>query len=399
MKKITFKVESKKDRSVVSLLVGVHKISCRIKFDFKSGLVMVEDVEDNMINDVIDLVEEYYIIESIDIDNTADISDKKQEVAVKNEEDLEIKKIEFQNEQVEEAMNKLLKTIYWQMFKKHAQEKYVIRSIYTYINEISMRYSPKKNIDFVIGDIVEVDFGYHLDGEVNGSHVWGVVCDVLNDDMVFVAPITKSKEETTSRFYLKMETEDVTFYYDYQVEGIALIDKARYINVGRLKSVIGRTKPKFFEDLLGRLAFAFDFRDNPNSAADSEEQIKRKKSVKKVGSEETALNEMLGDELNLLDSDLPVSEQIEPFLNLIGMNEKANLVVQAFNIACNNVGKINYQNIVSELYKLNPNISEEIIKVNLKNEFGNWLEKYPELQKKCPKISLMSVLKVFAKRF
>jgi hypothetical protein len=46
-----------------------------------------------------------------------------------------------------------------------------------------------------------------------------------------------------------------------------------------------------------------------------------------------------------------------------------------------------------------PEVNEDIIKASLKENFKKWLKQYPELAKKCPKLSLMSVLKTFAKRF
>ena len=45
-----------------------------------------------------------------------------------------------------------------------------------------------------------------------------------------------------------------------------------------------------------------------------------------------------------------------------------------------------------------PTVNEDIIKASLKESFKKWLEQYPELAEKCPKLSLMSVLKAFAKR-
>ena len=67
-------------------------------------------------------------------------------------------------------------------------------------------------------------------------------------------------------------------------------------------------------------------------------------------------------------------------------------------IACD-IKKINYENVLLGLHELFPTVKEEIIKNILKDAFKNWLDKYPTLAEKCPKISLMAVLKVFAKRF
>ena len=80
----------------------------------------------------------------------------------------------------------------------------------------------------------------------------------------------------------------------------------------------------------------------------------------------------------------------------MSINER--MVKQSFVIACD-IKKITYENVILELHNVNPEVNEDIIKATLKENFKKWLEQYPELAKKCPKMSLMSVLKVFAKRF
>ena len=86
-----------------------------------------------------------------------------------------------------------------------------------------------------------------------------------------------------------------------------------------------------------------------------------------------------------------IDEQVDAFLANIGMLTNR----QSFVIACD-IDKITYENVILELHNM---LKEEIIKNALKNNFKKWLEHYPELAKKCPKLSLMSVLKAFAKRF
>ena len=79
------------------------------------------------------------------------------------------------------------------------------------------------------------------------------------------------------------------------------------------------------------------------------------------------------------------------------MISTTNLVEQSFIVACD-IKKINYENVILELHNMNPDINEDIIKASLQEEFKRWLKKYPELAAKCPKISLISLLKVFAKK-
>ena len=81
MKKLIIKVASKSstdNSTVVSLIKEVNRISCRIFVDIENGLVTVEDVDNSMIDNVMELVDNYYKILSVDIDNTYEEITKEQ---------------------------------------------------------------------------------------------------------------------------------------------------------------------------------------------------------------------------------------------------------------------------------------------------------------------------------
>lgn len=299
MKKITFKVSTQKEGSVVSLIKEVNKISCRIYLDIENGYVTVENVNDTMIDAVIELVDNYYSILGVDIDNTFEENTEKQvapviedsttdttddtvdetvveevaeetaEVVVQkqptvlepqSEDDLIIKKVEFENELVENRINRFLKTAYWAMYNRRATEKDISEYILTCMSEISMRFSSKPIIEFSIGDIVDVNYGSHLPGEIMGGHVHAIVCNVLNEDMAYVVPITKVRADISSLSYLLMDApQDATYNNEYYKGGTVLVNKGKYVRVERFNAVIGRTKPEFFEKLLYQLSSAFDF--------------------------------------------------------------------------------------------------------------------------------------------
>ena len=126
--------------------------------------------------------------------------------------------------------------------------------------------------------------------------------------------------------------------------------------------------------------------------------VETKTTAKKVSGEEAALREVIGFAFDKLDASKTVREQVESFLTDIGMTTTERMVTQSFIIACD-IKKINYENVLLGLHKEFPEVKEEIIKNILKEAFKNWLEKYPTLAEKCPKISLMAILKVFAKKF
>jgi len=249
--------------------------------------------------------------------------------------------------------------------------------------------------------------------------------------MPYLVPITKVMSEIMSRSYLSINVpQDVIYKDNTYTGGTALLDKAKYVHPKRINKVVGKTTPEFFEKVLHQLANTFDFtngistkveveedlpftmsedfneastteQDSENSEAIAASEptdisVDSKTSTNRVGSEEAALLDVIGISLDMLDKTIPVSEQVESFMTEINM-QPAKLVVQSFVVACD-IKKINYENIILELHNMNPNIKEEIIKASLKEEFKNWLKKYPKLAEKCPKISLMSVLKVFAKR-
>lgn len=477
MKKITFKVSTQKEGSVVSLIKEVNKISCRIYLDIENGYVTVENVNDTMIDAVIELVDNYYTILGVDIDNTfeetaenrvvpvvaestADTIDDTVEETVEevaketaeavtekqptvldpqSEDDLIIKKVEFENEYVENRINNFLKTAYWALYNRYATEKEIGEYILTCMSEISMRYSSKPSIEFSIGDIVDVNYGSHLPGEIIGGHVHAIVCNVFDEDMAYVVPITKASTNISSLSYLFMNApQEVIYNNEYYKGGTVLVDKGKYVRVERFNSVIGRTKPEFFEELLYQLAVTFDFtgcltetvEDNSNlpftmgettdevvetptttvdttdevvetltATGDSDTKVvETKTTAKKVSGEEAALREVIGFAFDKLDASKTVREQVESFLTDIGMTTTERMVTQSFIIACD-IKKINYENVLLGLHKEFPEVKEEIIKNILKEAFKNWLEKYPTLAEKCPKISLMAVLKVFAKKF
>lgn len=107
--------------------------------------------------------------------------------------------------------------------------------------------------------------------------------------------------------------------------------------------------------------------------------------------------ELFKEAFDKLEATKSVNENIDVFFTDIGMPTNLKMVRESFIIACD-IKKINFENIILELKKLHPNIKEEIIKSSLRTDFKGWLEMYPTLMEKFPKLSLMSLLSAFAKR-
>lgn len=462
MKKLTFKVSSQKDGSFISLIKEVDKISCRISFDFENGFVSVENVNDIMIDSVIELVDNYYTIVGVDIDNTLENSTENSIAAIstesisdvpsntvetdetvieteptnlepQTEDDLIIKKFEFQNDYLEELINKYVRTISWAMFKMNISEKEVADYIYTAMKEISMRYNKKECIDFSIGDIVDCSYGVHLPGEINGGHVAAIVCDISYDSMAYLVPITKLQTDITSHSYLTFNTpKDIVYENDYYKKGgTALLDKGKYVRAERFNAVIGKTTPAFFEEILRKLATTFDFTKKlgkkselPLTLTEATDEVVEKHSMTEENTTETVgtsddnttntveqvenptkkyniedtLQEAIGFAFDKLDPSKKVEDQVENFLADIGMVSNEKLIQQSFVIACD-IKKIKYDNVILRLHEEFPEMNEETIKNTLKETFKYWLEKYPTLAEKCPRISIASIFKLFAKKF
>ena len=431
MKKMIFKVSYPKEGSVIALIKDVNKISCRLQLDIENGFVTVENVNDSMIDNVIELIDKYYTLLGVEIDNSVEsdvivptveaateVSAQDEivlepEATVKTlgpqtEEDLIIEKVEFENEYVKQLVNKFLRTAYWAMFKMDIPEREIGEFVWTSINEISMRYNKKDNIAFSVGDVVDCNYGAHLAGEINGGHVSAIVCNISATGMAYLVPITKVQENLTSRSFLTFTVpDDITYDTRDYVGGTVLLDKGKYVRPERFHEVIGKTSPEFFAKVLNQLASTFDFTDTnveietepPEKTPKSNTtNAKTKSTNKKVIDVETALLEIVGTALDKLDSSKKVDEQVDSFLADIGMPTNARMIKQSFVIACD-IRKITYENVILELHNMYPEINEDSIKASLKENFKKWLEQYPELAEKCPKLSLMSVLKVFSKRF
>lgn len=442
MKKITFKVNSPKENFLVSMMKEISKISCRFSLNFANGFVVVENVEDSMIDSIVDLLNNNYTIEEVHINNTnepfvanpvcenvqgqisSQIEEQPREESTsgfndKTECDVPSEQVESQSENINNAINILLRNVNWYLEMEKATERDILNHIYTCVREMDMRFTPKRNVQFSVGDIVEVYYGSHLSGEVNGNHVHGIVCDIPNEFMAYVVPIIKNSEsEVNAKSYLKCTIpNDLVYTEEADYESIAILEKGKPIRTERFNKVIGRATPEFLKKLLYQLKDStFDFTHNLNNESEDNTEVeaviteqvnqvpKKRGRVAKENSsdtnlkkEETALLEVIGSALDKLDNSKSATEQVEEFMNQIGMDTTTKLVTQSFIVACD-IKRINYENVILELCKLNPNIRDEIIKASLKENFKKWLEKYPKLAEKCPRISLMSVLKVFAKR-
>ena len=122
------------------------------------------------------------------------------------------------------------------------------------------------------------------------------------------------------------------------------------------------------------------------------------KDFSKFKNIEDVLTELIGDSIQSLDKNSDLEPQLDDFLTAIGMSNEV-LIKQAFVVACK-VKSVKYESILIELRSQNPDQKDEEIKQALKDAFKTWINNnYPTIIEQFPKISIISLLKFFAKSF
>lgn len=456
--KIAFSISSPVGGAIPKLIAEVSSFKCRVQVDLNNGTVVASDVDPLRIENVIEVVENCFEITGVDIDTTDVVFEvEKPAVEEKTEteskvdkttaleadsvDDLSFKKIEFQNDDVEKQMNKLLKIIYWMMYKENVPADEIVKHLLTTGTEIAMRFNPKPSISVNVGDIVDCQYGTHLDSEISGGHVHALVCNIVNNT-VFVIPITKQIIE--GQFYLPFSGEKDVFYTEpnrYN-EGTLLLDRGSYVGIERLHEVIGKALPEFFDEVIEVLPEAYCFEsltstdtsydeesgedfETEDTVVDNETEVDSiSEDVENVSESETimesveaepasdttakdfskfenvedALAELIGESVQALDKNSDLEPQLDDFLTTIGMSNEV-LIKQAFVAACE-VKKVKYESVLIELKRQNPDQKEDEIKQDLKDAFKTWISNnYPTITEQFPKISIMSLLKFFAKSF
>ena len=461
--KIAFSISSPVVGAIPKLITEVSSFKCRVQVDLNNGTVVASDVDPLRIENVIEVVENCFEITGVDIDTT-DVVFEVEKPAVEEKtkteskvdkttaleagtaDDLSLKKIQFQNKYVKKQMNKLLKIIYWMMYKENVSAGEIVKHLITTGTEIAMRFNPKPSISVNVGDIVDCQYGTHLDSEISGGHVHALVCNIVNN-IVFVIPITKQIIE--GRFYLPFSGEKDVVYTepDKYNEGTLLLDRGSYVGIERLHEVVGKAHPEFFDEVIEILPEAYwfegltstdtsydeeaveDFEPEDTTTADtvvdnetgvesiSEDVENVSESVTITESTETeplsdtatkdfskfekvedALAELIGESVQTLDKNSDLEPQLDDFLTTIGISNEI-LIKQAFLAACK-VKKVKFESILIELKNQNPDKKEREIQQALKDAFKTWIStNYPTIIEQFPNMSFISLLKFFVKRY
>lgn len=421
--KIAFSISSPVGEAIPKLIAEVSSFKCRVQVDLNNGTVVASDVDPLRIENVIEVVENCFEITGVDIDTTdvvfevekSAVEEKtktegkvdKTALEVDSADDLSFKKIKFKNNHVEKQMNKLLKIIYWMMYKENAPVYEIVKHLITTGAEITMRYNPEPSISVNVGDIVDCQYGIHLDNEISGGHVNALVCNIINNT-VFVIPITKQIIE--GQFYLPFSSERDVVYAepDKYSDGTLLLNKGSYVGIQRLHKVVGKALPEFFDEVIEVLpeAYCFEsitstdtsFNEERVTIAESTEIEPVSGTVAKFKNVEDAFAKSIGESIQALDKNSDLQLQLDKFLTTIGILNDP-LIKQAF-VAAFKVKRIKYESILIELKNQNPGQTEDEIKQALKDAFKTWIStNYPTITEQFPKISIISLLKFFVKNY
>ena len=376
MDTVIFKIEKWKSESIANLLKEINEISCRLYIDFEKGVVTAKDVNNDVIDTIIGVIDKHFIIESISVDNTTN-----QEKSELNENDRVVK---FSDKDIENLLNeKLIKTIVWAMSHGMSSEE-VQKYIWTMITEISYSNSSSSELrvkNVSVGDVVQVNFGKHPIGEMSDSRGYAIVCNISTDGSLFLVPIDKESSNIDSNSFNILENSDVT----------VLLEMSKYVNPRRLDKVLGKVEPEFLKELLNQIAITFDFNSNAEES-----------NCPKSSNEELALQEIIGPALEKIKPNVDLDGQLHSFLANIGMPTNVITLNIAFEIGVY-LEKITYNNLISQIISENPEMYDESDSKNLRNLlkriFDNWAQNYPDLKKQCSKISIVSIIKMFAKKF
>lgn len=376
MDTVIFKIEKWKSESIANLLKEINEISCRLYIDFEKGVVTAKDVNNDVIDRIIGVIDKHFVIESISVDNTTN-----QEKSELNENDRVVK---FSDKDIENLLNeKLIKTIVWAMSHGMSSEE-VQKYIWTMITEISYSNSNSSELrvkNVSVGDVVQVNFGKHPIGEMSDSRGYAIVCNISTDGSLFLVPIDKESSNIDSNSFNILENSDVT----------VLLEMSKYVNPRRLDKVLGKVEPEFLKELLNQIAITFDFNSNAEES-----------NCPKSSNEELALQEIIGPALEKIKPNVDLDGQLHSFLANIGMPTNVITLNKAFEIGVY-LEKITYNNLISKLISDNPEMYDESDGKNLrsllKRIFDNWAQNYPDLKKQCSKISIVSIIKMFAKKY
>lgn len=290
---------------------------------------------------------------------------------------------------------------------------------------------------------MECKFGTHVDGEISGMAVHSIVCDIQDDGTVYLLPITKQILDGDARKFMLMRSPyDVSYYSPKFTGGTVLLRMGKYVRPERIKIIVGKTAPEFFESLLRAFHHSMDFSgniprvemfsssgehpaligdaldfleiDSANAVQKSElpcpedtkgstfsadiPHSKPKKVRKKQVSFEDCMKNLFSPIFELIDDpDFGIEDKVKLFLSELNFEDKLAIVHDAFVVSCE-VPRVTMPSILAALSKIHRRTDKEQLKEALTVSYDTWLShQHPELYESYPNTSIMTMFKIFAK--
>ena len=440
MKNLTFYVQTNSPKQIdnVLLLEGLQKVAKRSSFDLQSGLIEVKSIDDCMVNAVIELINKYYPILTLDVEEAHNTSSKIEDkdniqsepesnpilVALNRNDETFMKKIKFQLNYVE----RLLRTCYWAMDKKGIPEEEIGKHIMSATFAIQMNYNPPPIVPFSIGDVVHCNYGSGISGEIQGGYVASIVCNIDANNQIYLIPLVKRVTSLKSKAHIAFECpKDIVHIAKYSSRpgGVALINKARYVRAERIVEVIGQTTPEFFERVLKQLPTTFDFSANIAGSENLVQASETSQSVeeticntvaeeivsnvdthkecrpiepKAISAREELLNTLISNQLDQLNSHEEYMVQIDSFIKNIGMDPKDEMLVSAFHIGYEAKKAICYDDIIP-IIAAKHHHSKSFVRSSLRDSFDKWLRTaHQDFLLAKSRLTLTHLINVFTKR-
>ena len=399
---IVLRVVRRETLSISELVKQMCNYNCRFKVDPAGENIFIDGLEEGKANEVIDLISKDFDV--IGVDMSPDDGKFEFEEVTRNAEADTYLQFKYTCPEVYEQIQKLLRSIFWLMRYKGAIPKDVCKHLMDASTEMHMKYNPKEMVEVKVGDVVDCNYGNNIPGEISGGHVHALICNIDDGGMIYAIPIGKASSIADDKSFLHFVAKtDIEYVSPKYTGGVLILKKAQYINPLRVQSIVGHAMPEFFEKVLLAVLTTVDFsgklasENKGKSVLVPVKKVEKKKSRKDQPTREEFIIEQISDAVATLDRSKEPKAQVDSFMEAIGFSKEDKIIRSAFLASCV-VKRVTMDSVLLEVCNSNPNIKEEVINSSLKISFNKWLEdNYPMIKEKYPKISIISLLKVFVK--
>ena len=254
---MNFKISVKEltEKEAISICEIIGKVSYRIDFDIENNLITVFDANDVEMETFINATYKVCQLQKISVFDNETVVEKEDTSKI-----IEMLENEVSEDVLQQAKY-LFENILWSKNTFNLPDSEVKKVFLSMSSEITRMYNVDRYSQYAIGDVVDCAFGYHIRGEISGGHVLAIVCDVLDNGLIWVVPVSKQVITSESKEYLSMwNCEDVIYKSNFTYSsGTVLLRKGCCIHKWRINDVVGYTTDSFFERVIKALPQNYDF--------------------------------------------------------------------------------------------------------------------------------------------